>query len=191
MCSRQAQLCIASCLVLSISKMAKTATTNFRSWSMTRNQNGEPWLKEGLITLLINSPQVGVPLLGSCGDNYWRNQAWGKVWPRIFNAPSQDKTYDSLWNQEFESKHDAQRDFEFQYEDKTGNKWKNRDNFQKVVGVFNHHLLYSFQVGGPKVFPPGYWPGRREWATAETLSQRQQIKIAQVCPGEFGSKSTL
>ena len=36
-------------------------------------------------------------------------------------------------NQEFESKHDAQRDFEFQYEDKTGNKWKNRDNFQKVV----------------------------------------------------------
>lgn len=68
----------------------------------------------------------------------------------------QVKTYDSLWNQEFESKHDAQRDFEFQYEDKTGNKWKNRDNFQKVVGVFNHHLLYSFQVGGPKVFPPGY-----------------------------------
>ena len=36
-------------------------------------------------------------------------------------------------NQEFESKHNAQRDFEFQYEDKTGNKWKNRDNFQKVV----------------------------------------------------------
>ena len=69
---------------------------------------------------------------------------------------SQLKKCDSLWNQEFESKHDAQRDFEFQYEDKTGNKWKNRDNFQKVVGVFNHHLLYSFQVGGPKVFPPGY-----------------------------------
>ena len=58
--------------------------------------------------------------------------------------------------QEFESKHDAQRDFEFQYEDKTGNKWKNRDNFQKVVGVFYHRLLYSFQVGGSKVFPPGH-----------------------------------
>ena len=39
-------------------------------------------------------------------------------------------------NQEFESKHDAQRDFEFQYEDKTGNKWKNRDNFQKVARKF-------------------------------------------------------
>ena len=143
MCSRQAQLCIASCLVLSISKTAKTATTNFRSWSMTRNQNGEPRLKEGLIALFMNSPQVGFPLLGSCGDNYWRNQARGKVWPRIFDAPCQE-----IWNQEFESKHDAQRDFEFQYEDKTGNKWKNRDNFQKVVGVFYHRLLYSFQVGG-------------------------------------------
>ena len=41
MCSRRALPCIALCLVLSISKMEKTAITNFRSWSMTKSQSGE------------------------------------------------------------------------------------------------------------------------------------------------------
>ena len=99
-------------------------------------------LNKGRSLVNINLPQVGLPLMGSCGHHNRRNQAWGKFWPWFF----QDQ-YHSLWNQEFESKHDAQRDFEFQYEDKTGNKWKNRDNFQKVVFGLNQHLLYSFRVG--------------------------------------------
>ena len=58
-------------------------------------------------------------------------------------------------NQEFESKHDAQRDFEFQYEDKTGNKWKNRDNFQKVVLCMQYkNLEYLPLSGGQEVLPP-------------------------------------
>ena len=40
MCSRQALVCTASCSVLSISKTARTVTTNFRFWSTIRNQSG-------------------------------------------------------------------------------------------------------------------------------------------------------
>jgi len=54
---------------------------------------------------------------------WWVFRSWGRVGTTIGGTKLE----------EFESKHDAQRDFEFQYEDKTGNKWKNRDNFQKVV----------------------------------------------------------
>ena len=36
----------------------------------------------------------------------------------------------------FEDKHEALRDFEFHYEEKTGNRWKNRKDFKKVAGKF-------------------------------------------------------
>lgn len=36
----------------------------------------------------------------------------------------------------FEDKHEAVRDFEFHYEEKTGNRWKNRKDFKKVAGKF-------------------------------------------------------
>merc|ERR1711971_1202033 len=57
---------------------------------------------------------------------WWVFRSWGRVGTTIGGTKLE----------EFESKHDAQRDFEFQYEDKTGNKWKNRDNFQKVARKF-------------------------------------------------------
>ena len=77
----------------------------------------------------------------------WVFRSWGRVGTTIggtklevkisLELTSCESVYTQLLiyfgNQEFESKHNAQRDFEFQYEDKTGNKWKNRDNFQKVV----------------------------------------------------------
>jgi len=37
---------------------------------------------------------------------------------------------------EFEERHEAVRSFEFYFEDKTGNRWSQRENFQKVPGKF-------------------------------------------------------
>ena len=52
----------------------------------------------------------------------------------------------SLLLQDFEDKHEAMRDFEFLYEEKTGNKWKNRESFKKV-GV-SHLVPPSLGIGG-------------------------------------------
>ena len=53
-------------------------------------------------------------------------RSWGRVGTSIGGTKLQD----------FEDKHEAIRDFEFLYEEKTGNRWKNRKDFQKVAGKF-------------------------------------------------------
>ena len=91
----------------------------------------------------------------------WVFRSWGRVGTTIggtklevkisLELTSCESVYTQLLiyfgNQEFESKHDAQRDFEFQYEDKTGNKWKNRDNFQKVV--FSLYYVRQSRISTP------------------------------------------
>jgi len=51
-------------------------------------------------------------------------RSWGRVGTTIGGTKLED----------YEDKHDAVRQFEFHYEEKTGNRWKNRDNFKKVAG---------------------------------------------------------
>jgi len=53
-------------------------------------------------------------------------RSWGRVGTSIGGTKLQD----------FEDKHEAIRDFEFIYEEKTGNRWKNRKDFKKVAGKF-------------------------------------------------------
>jgi len=53
-------------------------------------------------------------------------RAWGRVGTTIGGNKLQD----------FEDVTEAVRDFEFLYEEKTGNKWKNRNEFKKVPGKF-------------------------------------------------------
>jgi len=53
-------------------------------------------------------------------------RSWGRVGTTIGGTKLQD----------FEDKHEAIRDFEFLYEEKTGNRWKNRKDFKKVAGRF-------------------------------------------------------
>jgi len=53
-------------------------------------------------------------------------RSWGRVGTTIGGTKLQD----------FEDKHEAVRDFEFLYEEKTGNRWKNRKDFKKVAGRF-------------------------------------------------------
>ena len=42
----------------------------------------------------------------------------------------------NVYFQDYEDKHEAIREFEFLYEEKTGNRWKNRKDFKKVAGKF-------------------------------------------------------
>ncbi len=49
-------------------------------------------------------------------------RSWGRVGTTIGGTKLED----------FEDKHEALRSFEFLYEEKTGNKWKNRKDFKKV-----------------------------------------------------------
>ena len=77
----------------------------------------------------------------------WVFRSWGRVGTTIGGSKLKVNLLIYFGNQEFESKHNAQRDFEFQYEDKTGNKWKNRDNFQKVV-------LSLYYVRQSRIFTP-------------------------------------
>lgn len=57
---------------------------------------------------------------------WWVFRSWGRVGTTIGGTKLE----------EFDDKHEALRLYEFQYEDKTGNKWKNRENFKKVAGKF-------------------------------------------------------
>jgi len=93
---------------------------------------------------------VGVPVLGEGGHHHRGHQARGQLTPTSYPCKYSTtspftfftsslftfSTSHITYLQEFESKHDATKDFEFQYEDKTGNKWKNRDNFKKVARKF-------------------------------------------------------
>ena len=49
--------------------------------------------------------------------------------------------------QEFDSIHDAVKEFKRLYEDKTGNRWENRQHFQKVPGRFYPMDLDYGEVG--------------------------------------------
>ena len=53
-------------------------------------------------------------------------RSWGRVGTTIGGTKLQD----------FEDRHEAVRDFEFLYEEKTGNRWKHRKDFKKVAGKF-------------------------------------------------------
>ena len=53
-------------------------------------------------------------------------RSWGRVGTTIGGTKLEN----------FEDKHEALRDFEFVYEEKTGNRWKNRKDFKKVAGKF-------------------------------------------------------
>ena len=53
-------------------------------------------------------------------------RSWGRVGTTIGGTKLQN----------FEDKHEALREFEFLYEEKTGNRWKNRKDFKKVAGKF-------------------------------------------------------
>ena len=53
-------------------------------------------------------------------------RSWGRVGTTIGGTKLED----------FEDKHEAVKDFEFLYEEKTGNRWKNRKDFKKVAGKF-------------------------------------------------------
>jgi len=55
---------------------------------------------------------------------YYLFRSWGRVGTTIGGTKLED----------FEDKHEAIRGFEFQYEEKTGNRWKNRADFKKVAG---------------------------------------------------------
>ena len=63
MCSKQALVCTASCSVLSISKTARTVTTNFRFWSTIRNPSGA-YLIWGVSLETMKSPSGGFSALG-------------------------------------------------------------------------------------------------------------------------------
>ena len=83
-------------------------------------------------------------------------------------------------NQEFESKHDAQRDFEFQYEDKTGNKWKNRDNFQKVILCI---AIKRFGISSLYRWPGSSSPLTSTWEVTMTKCKSFQPRTANPnCP---------
>jgi predicted DNA-binding WGR domain protein len=65
-------------------------------------------------------------------------RSWGRVGTTIGGTKLED----------FEDKHEALRSFEFLYEEKTGNKWKNRKDFKKVsipcrnlFSVFSNRFL--------------------------------------------------
>jgi len=51
-------------------------------------------------------------------------RSWGRIGTTIGGTKLED----------FEDKHEAVRNFEYLYEEKTGNKWKNRKDFKKVAG---------------------------------------------------------
>jgi len=51
-------------------------------------------------------------------------RSWGRVGTTIGGTKLED----------YEDKHEALRQFEFHYEEKTGNRWKNRADFKKVAG---------------------------------------------------------
>ena len=53
-------------------------------------------------------------------------RSWGRVGTTIGGTKLQN----------YEDKHEALREFEFLYEEKTGNRWKNRKDFKKVAGKF-------------------------------------------------------
>ena len=53
-------------------------------------------------------------------------RSWGRIGTTIGGTKLED----------FEDKHDAVKSFEFLYEEKTGNRWKNRKDFKKVAGKF-------------------------------------------------------
>ena len=53
-----------------------------------------------------------------------------RSWGRVGTTIGGDKV------QDFEDRTEAVRDFEFLYEEKTGNRWKNRKDFKKVAGKF-------------------------------------------------------
>lgn len=56
--------------------------------------------------------------------SYWLFRSWGRIGTTIGG---------SLTN-EFDTLHDAKKEFEYYYEDQTGNLWKNRNNFVKLPG---------------------------------------------------------
>ena len=45
---------------------------------------------------------------------------------------------DVCWVQDYEDVNDACRDFEFHYEEKSGNKWRNKNDFKKVISQPYH-----------------------------------------------------
>ena len=129
----------------------------------------------------------------------WVFRSWGRVGTTIGGSKLEVKSSLELTscesvcthlliyfgNQEFESKHDAQRDFEFQYEDKTGNKWKNRDNFQKVVFSLYYvrqsrisHLLNRWHGS--------FSPWTSTWEVRVTSCKNFRLKTANPnCPRPF------
>lgn len=55
---------------------------------------------------------------------FWLFRSWGRI----------GTTIGGFKTQEFDSIHDAKKEFKFYYEDQTGNMWKNRNNFIKMPG---------------------------------------------------------
>ena len=53
-------------------------------------------------------------------------RSWGRVGTTIGGTKLED----------FEDKHEAKSHFQYLYQDKTGNRWKDRKNFQKLPGKF-------------------------------------------------------
>ena len=51
-----------------------------------------------------------------------------------------------IFPQDFEDSNDALREFEFLYEEKTGNRWRNRNEFKKVSANINYFIFHLFPL---------------------------------------------
>merc|ERR1711978_92030 len=57
---------------------------------------------------------------------WWLFRSWGRIGTTIGNTKLEN----------FDERLEALREFESLYEEKTGNRWKNRDKFQKGLNLF-------------------------------------------------------
>ena len=70
----------------------------------------------------------------------WVFRAWGRLGTTVGGNKLE----------QFDSIHDAVRDFKRLYEEKTGNRWENRKHFQKVAGRFYPMDLDYGEVGASR-----------------------------------------